>query len=391
MTDAYPALTGHLADAGTDGYLLDADGDDSNQRYLSGMDSLGEFVALYADGEVRLLVPDLEAPRAEAESDADAVRRRSEFGFGDLVVERGPALAGPLATARFLADYGVESVSVPPNFPTGTADALRDEGIEVVADYDDAVTGVRAVKSPAEIEAVAAAQRANEDAMAAVEALLADAAVEDGVLRLGGDTVTSERVREVIEAELRDAGCELSECIVASGPEAAKAHAVGSGPIRAGEPVIVDVFPRDEASGYVGDMTRTFVKGDPDEKVREWYEVTREAYETALAAIEPGVTGEAVNDAVCDVFEAAGYPTLRTDEATDDGLYHPTGHGVGLDLHEEPKLSWGAGELEPGNVVTVEPGCYEQGVGGVRLEDVVVVTEDGYRNLNDYPRDLRVV
>lgn len=391
MAPAYPALSAHLDDAGTGGYLVDADGEDSTQYYLSGFDAMGAFATLYADGEIRLLVPDLAYPRATDESDADEVWRRSAFDFGETYDEHGPAKAGPLTTAAFLAEQGVESVSVPPSFPHGTAAVLREEGIEVVTDYDETVVGIRAVKTDAEVEAIAAAQRANEDAMATVEDMFERATVEGDTLVLDGEVLTSERVRRTIRATLREADCETSECIVAAGAAGARTHAVGSGPIEAGEPVIVDVAPRHEESGYVGDMTRTFVKGEPDPKVREWYDRTREAFDLVLEHIEPGVTGDAVDDAVCDYFEGEGYATLRTDEATEDGFVHTTGHGVGLDLHEQPHLGFGGGELQPGHVVTVEPGLYEQGVGGVRLEDVVVVTEDGYESLNDYPRELRTV
>jgi len=391
MAPAYPQLTTQLDDAGTDGYLVDADGEDSNQHYLSGFHALGNFVALYADDAVRLLVPDLEYPRASAESDADSVHRFSTFDYGEKVVEHGPAKAGPLATAAFLDEHGVGAVSVPASFPNGTADVLRDRGVSVVTDYDDAVGRIRAVKTDEEVERITTTQRSNEAAMAAAAEMLERATVADGVLRLDGEVLTSERVRRSIEATLRDEGCEMDECIVASGPESAQGHAVGAGPIEAGEPVVVDVVPRDRESRYVADMTRTFVKGEPDDEIREWYDVTRDAYEAALATIEPGVTGEEVNHAVCDVFEREGYPTLRTDESTEDGFTSSTGHGVGLDVHERPKLSWGGEELRPGHVVTVEPGLYEQGTGGVRLEDVVVVTETGYENLTDYPRNLGVV
>lgn len=391
MAPVYPQLTTSLDEAGTDGYLIDADGEDSNQYYLSGYYAPDNFVTLYTNGEIRLLVSPLEYTRAVSESDGNRVRKFSGFDFADKATEHGRTKTGPLTTEAFLSEYGIDSVSVPVSFPTGTTDVLRDQGIEVITDYDDVMSDIRAVKSDEEIEHIAATQRANEQAMTVAEGMLERATVEKGVLRLEGEILTSERVRRAIGITLLEEGCELNVGIVASGAEGAKAHAVGSGPIEAGEPIIIDIAPRNEESRYFGDMTRTFVKSEPESKIQEWYDLTREAYEAALETIQAGVTGETVDDAVCDVFERAGYPTLRADESTEDGFNHSTGHGVGLDMYEQPSLSRFGGELQPGHVVTVEPGLYEQGIGGVRLEDLVVVTETGYENLNDYPPELGMV
>ena len=133
------------------------------------------------------------------------------------------------------------------------------------------------------------------------------------------------------------------------------------------------------------------VKGEPSDRIKEWYELAHEAYEAALDTVRAGVAGEVVHDATCEIFEAEGYPTQRTDESPEDGFTHSTGHGVGLDVHEAPHLAQKGEELEAGHVVTVEPGLYEQGTGGVRIEDLIVVTESGYENLTEYPTDLRVV
>ena len=135
-------------------------------------------------------------------------------------------------------------------------------------------------------------------------------------------------------------------------------------------------------------MTRTFCVGEPSDTVREWYDLTAEAKTAAFEALEPGATGAEVHDAVCDVYEDAGLPTLRSDDRAETGFIHSTGHGVGLDVHELPRLSPNGGELEPGHVVTIEPGLYDPAVGGVRIEDLAVVTEDGYENLTDYEQRL---
>ncbi|RRJ29775.1 M24 family metallopeptidase [Halocatena pleomorpha] len=391
MALSYPRVASHLEQTDTDGYLIDADGDDSNQYYLSGYHAPDSFVTLYADGDVSLLVSNLEYTRATTDSDADVVRQLSEFGYWEKAAEMDPRNAGKLATADFLADTGIESVSVPHSFPTSTADVLREHGIDVVWDEEYVLTEVRAVKSEREIAHIRETQRANEAAMAVAEELLERATVDDGVLHLGNEVLTSETVRERIEITLLERECGMNDCIVAAGAAAARGHDSGSGPLEANAPIIIDIFPRHKRTRYFADMTRTFVKGDPSDRVKEWYELAHEAYEAALATLQAGVSGEAVDRAVCDVFEAEGYPTLRTDGSTEDGFTSSTGHGVGLDVHEAPHLAQQGEKLEAGHVVTVEPGLYEQGTGGVRIEDLLVVTDDGYENLTEYPRDLRVV
>lgn len=331
MPPTYPQLQSHLDQTNTDGYLIEADGEDSNQHYLSGYHAPDDFVTLYADGDVSLLVSGLEYTRAKADSDADAVRKLSEFDYWEKAEEMDPRNARKLVTADFLADAGIESVMVPASFPTSTADLLREQGISVVWDEEYVLTEIRAVKSEREIAQIRETQRANEAAMAVAEDLLERATVEDGVLYLDGVVLTSETMHERIEIELLERECGMNDCIVASGAATAKGHDSGSGPLEANAPIIIDIFPRHKRTRYFGDMTRTFVKGEPSDRIEEWYELAHEAYEAALDDLRAGVTGETVDDAVCAVFEAEDYPTLRTDGSTVDGFNHSTGHGVGLD------------------------------------------------------------
>ena len=389
-------LDDRLADLATDGYLIDAAQDDANQLYLSGFTGPDPFLTLYADGEIHVLVSGLEYGRARTESTADSVDRHADYDY-----EYGGREARNDMYARFVREKGVESVSMPPRGPVGTADALRDRGIEVVVDSDDRLGEVRAVKTDEEIAAIREAQRANEAAMRAAESLIAgadvagedapvDGDVEPGTLLHDGEPLTSERVTEEIEVTLLRHGCALDQTIVAGGAQAADPHDRGSGPLRAHEAIIVDIFPRSKATKYNADMTRTFCVGEPSETLREWYDLTERALDAALDAIEPGADGEDVHAAACAVYEAAGEPTFRTDPETETGFIHSTGHGVGLDVHEAPRLASGGGELTPGQVVTVEPGLYDPDVGGVRIEDIVVVTEDGYENLTEYPIEFVV-
>ncbi len=391
------AIADRLQEVGADGYLVYDDSDDSDQRYVSGFDAPDPFSTLVTPGGTHLLVSGMEYGRARSESRADTVERNSEFDYRDVAAEYGPREAKHRVLAAFLASVGpdgdgagVESVLVPESFPLGTAEGLREQGVTVEVETEGVVREIRATKTDREVDHVRAAQAANERAMDAAEELLRAATVEDGTLHHDGEPLTSERVKTVIETTLLEHGCALDETIVAGGADGADPHDRGSGPLPADEPIVIDIFPRSKASKYHADMTRTFVVGEPSDAVRERHEDTLAAMEAAFEALEPGTTGEAVHDAVCDVYEERGYDTLRSNPQAETGFIHSTGHGVGLDVHEGPRVSPDGGDLEPGHVITIEPGLYDPAHGGMRVEDLVVVRENGYENLTDYHTDLVV-
>jgi Xaa-Pro aminopeptidase len=274
----------------------------------------------------------------------------------------------------------ITSAVVPPEFPLRAAERLAESGVEVRSDRE-LFEGRRRVKSDAELAGIRRAQRAAEQGM--------DIAREH--LRRGPG-VTSEEIKAEIERHFTANGMVADEFIVSHGAQSAIGHHMGSGPITEGESVVVDLWPRDRETGCYADMTRTFVIGEPPAELVEWQGLVKRALDDAIAAIRAGVHGRAVYDLVCDVFEPAGYPTQRTKEEgrpLEDGFFHGLGHGVGLQVHEAPNMGiTGQKELVAGDVVTVEPGLYRSGFGGVRLEDLVLVTEDGCENLTDYPYDL---
>ncbi|THE66055.1 aminopeptidase P family protein [Salinadaptatus halalkaliphilus] len=379
-------LRSALEDAEADGYLIDDDASDADHRYVSGFTAPDPYQTLVTHDGVHLLVSGLEYGRANAQASVDSVSRRAAYDYQELIGEYGSYEGTVRTIAAFLADHDIDSAAVPKTFPTGTADGLREQGISVTVETEGIVTEIRSRKTDWEREQIRATQRANEGAMARAEELIASAEIdEDGTLVYDGDPLTSERVKEAIEVTLLRHGCGLDDTIVACGADGADPHDRGSGPLRANELIVIDIFPRDKETGYFGDMTRTFARGDPGAEARRRYDVTHDAYEAALEAVEAGVTGATVHDVACDVIEDAGYETLRSDPSTNTGFIHSTGHGVGLDIHEEPSVSPAGGELESGHVISIEPGIYDPAVGGVRIEDLIVVTEDGYENLTDYP------
>ncbi|QZA88587.1 Xaa-Pro peptidase family protein [Salinarchaeum sp. IM2453] len=379
-----------LAKHQADGYLFDAADDSSDQYYLFEFTAPDPFISVYTPDKMALLVSGLEYGRAKQESNADAVYRYSDFEYRQRVTDHGEIVGRNLMIGDFLDTVGVDSVMVPKRFPTATTDGLREQDIAVTVDHDETITGIRAQKTETEIEHIAAAQRANEAAMQRAEELITTATIKDGTLYHDGSPLTSEHVKQEIEIQLLRENCALDDTIVACGADGADPHNRGSGPLSANEPIVVDIFPKNKETNYHADMTRTFIRGDVSSELQHRYDVTKEAHQTALNLLEPGITGAEVHDAVCDVYEEAGFATLRSDDSTETGFIHGTGHGVGLDVHERPSVNLTGEELKPGHVITIEPGVYDPDIGGIRIEDLVAITGDGYRNLTEYQKEFHI-
>lgn len=352
------------------------------------------FFYLEVGGTRHAYIAAMEAQRLGALDLDLTVHPLEEVGRDELVA-KGLQLQDILfeCASRACAHAGLTAAVVPVAFPAGYADRLRRDDLELTVDqtlFDDR----RRVKTAPELDGIRRAQRAAEAGLAAGVELLRAARAQNGMLVLDGEALTVERVKAAVAKAFLDHGATAEEFIVAPGAQAAVAHEMGHGPIRPGEPVVFDLWPRDPLSSCYADMTRTVVAGTPSDEVREWHRLAREVLEHTRSLVRPGVEGRSLHLAACDVFEAAGYPTQRTKasgEVLADGFFHALGHGVGLDVHEEPTVGMTRGSpLVAGDVITLEPGLYRQGAGGVRIEDLVLVTEDGCDVLTDAPYELEL-
>ena len=351
------------------------------------------FVYAELDDRRVVVITAMEAARVEGLAAGLEVRAFEEFGADELRrsgIDRY-AYASELAV-RIARALGVVQATVPRQFPVGIADALRSSGIELTVDqklFDDR----RRSKSTHELAGIRRAQKAAEAGMAAARDLLSRAEPANGGLAVDGEPLTCELVKARVQAAFLAHGAVSDEMIVSHGPQTAIGHEMGSGAIGRDDVVLLDLFPVDVESACFSDITRTFAVGDAPDEIRAWYALCREALELATAEIRPGVNGGDVHRMVSEFFAERGFPTLLTKpegEVLRDGFYHGLGHGVGLEVHESPSLGMIGEELVPGDVITIEPGLYRYGFGGVRVEDLLLVTEDGYELLTDCPYELDV-
>jgi Xaa-Pro aminopeptidase len=352
------------------------------------------YTYLELNGRRVIVASVLEADVIRRDSYATEVWIADEFGARDLVRSGWKRRDAEMESVRRMLDRaGAREVAVPPSFPVALADYLRSKGVTVTTDPDRVVLR-RRHKDERQLDAIRLAQRATEAAFTAARELLGSASPGADGLSVGGATVTCEMVRETIVTTLRDHGCEGEPPLVGAGPRGALVHDLGSGPISPGEPVIIDIFPRHAASRYHADMTRTFCWGEAPERLRVMHSTILEALKRSTDAIAAGVPGSVPWEAACDVIEAAGFRTQRglaERESLDEDFFHGLGHGVGIEVHEEPNMSMGeTDELRNGDVVTVEPGVYQKDFGGVRLEDMVVVRDGGREVLTEYDYELEI-
>jgi len=378
---AYDAVRDYIDLAEVDAYVHLGEGTDDMLRYLSRVDGGDHTYGVVLDDTTTLFVTSTYVDEAHREFPGDKIVEINE----DVVTE----IEQFLDVSRFDTDSGSESQSgseIEIKMP-GTTDVEHYLAVSEFADVEviEALVVARNRKNEQEQRILANVERGAQYAMARAETVLATAEVKDDQLYWEGDPLTTDRLRAEIRKALADVGLsDGSGAIIGAGPTAAELHFTGQDTIGPNETILIDLGPRGQ-HGYYGDITRTFVRGEPSGWTQEAHAIVREALDAAFAVIEggAGVPARDTYEAIVDVVESYGYEAGNPDV----GLTHGTGHGVGVSIHEPP-FSKGNMDLEAGTVMTIEPGLYDPERGGVRLEDLVLITEDGFENLVEYPYDL---
>jgi Xaa-Pro aminopeptidase len=344
------------------------------------------FIFLQQKGKRILVLSDLEIDRAKKNAKAD------EFVmFNQLEREvQGKAKKAPpyeKVLAHFLTKRGVKRALVPANFPLGFANEIKRNGIALETS-NGLFWPAREKKTAEEIRLLERALRMTETGMKrGMEILKASKPGTGKKLKWSGKTLTSEILRAEIDSAILRAGGVPTNTIVAGGDQACDPHERGFGPLRADSLIILDIFPRDGKTGYWGDMTRTVVRGRASEQQRKLWEAVKAGQTLALKRIKAGVDGMSIHQAITELFERRGFPTeVRNGRRV--GFFHGTGHGLGLEIHEYPRLQKVV--LKAGQCLTVEPGLYYPGIGGARIEDVVIVEKTGCRILSRFPKQLEI-
>lgn len=360
---------------------------DANMYYACKFLAPDPFIFFEINGKKHLLMNDLEVDRAKTQAKVDQVHSISKLA--QAYVKKHKERPGYInLIAEFTKSKKAKKLIVPDNFPLGYADALRKEGLTLTAKPDPFYLE-RTIKNTSEVRAITKAIRHVESAFDLAVKALKKATVKKGKLYYQGKVFTSEKLREIITMDLMKNGCVGTHTIVACGKHSVDPHNEGSGPIYANQTIIMDIFPRDSHSRYHADFTRTLVKGKAPKRVKEMYDAVYEGQKIAFKMIKPGVDASKVHTAIQKRFDELGFKTGLMNGRM-QGFFHGTGHGLGLDVHEQPSVGGRRDILKEGHVVTVEPGLYYEKLGGIRLEDVVVVTKNGCRNLTRYPKFFEV-
>src|SRR3989454_2637127 len=368
--------------------LVAASEGDSNMLYAAGFFVPDPFIFFEHKQTKYVVMSDLEIDRAKKQAHAGRVlslslyqRKLRQLG------KQSPTMVDILDL--LFRERGIRSLIVPANFSALLADQLRAKGFSVQIKRDP-FFAERETKATDEVKHITESLRiATLGLEAGIRALKRTKIGRDGYLHLNGARLTSETLKTIVNTTIMAQGWLPSHTIISSGNQCVDPHHEGTGPVKAHTSIIFDIFPRSQKTGYFGDLSRTVVRGRASDKLKEIYAAVQAGQQIGFDMIRDGIDGKEVHQKILSLFESRGFPTGRI-KGRMQGFFHGTGHGLGLDIHEPPRIAPVEATLRTGHVVTVEPGLYYLGVGGVRLEDVVVVTPTGNRNLTDCPQFLEI-
>ena len=364
-----------------------------NIFYRSGFLAPDPVVVVVDGGRTTLWASALEEGRARKEARVDEVRCTEALGISELLRTSGSEQdAWSLLLAAVCKEHNLAQVDVDADFPAVHADHLRSSDVDV-RPRTDLYRRERRIKSEQELAWIEQTENAGMEGLQRAIDLIAAAEIRDGILWHDGQPLSGHDLVFAVESRLLELGCTTNGSICAGGPESADPHRDSSEVLRVGLPIVLDIFPFHKTTRYWGDMTRTVVRGTPPPEVEKMWDAVCEAQQFGVDMIRPGVNGRDVHIGICEVFKKHGYGSLPppyNEIQSDARFIHGTGHGLGLEIHEFPRVSTVDVELEVGDVVTVEPGLYDPRLGGIRIEDLVVVTPDGCRNLTPLPKVFRL-
>jgi Xaa-Pro aminopeptidase len=368
--------------------LFSASEGDSNMLYAAGMFVPDPFIFFQHKRRKYAVMNDLEIDRAKKQAHVDHVLSLSQY----QKKIRNSGRPNPTITDilnLLLRERGIRSVIVPANFPALLSDQLRAKGFSVQIKRDP-FFATREIKNAEEVRHIAESLRvAVQGLEAGIRTLKKSKIGRDRYLYLNGSRLTSEVLKTAVNTTIMAQGWVPSHTIISSGNQCVDPHHEGSGPIKADMSIIFDIFPRSQKTGYFGDLSRTVVRGRASEKLKEMYAAVQAGQQIGFDLIRHDADAKEIHQKILALFNQKGFPTGRIGGRM-QGFFHGTGHGLGLDIHEPPRIAPVDAILKKGHVVTVEPGLYYLGVGGVRLEDVVLVQEKGNRNLTDCPQFLEI-
>ena len=330
-----------------------------------------------------LVLNDLELERGKKQAKVDHILPLREISK----LSKSPQIEDVLDV--LIKKYKVDEVHVPYTFPSYLFDKLKKSKATIKASSSSIFYQSRLIKNEDEVKKIKKTMKFTELVMAKVINKIKYSKVKNKFLYSNGKMLTSQILRSFCQNELSLLGLECPDCIISSGKHSALPHHEGSGPIKESSPIIMDIFPRNIENGYYADMTRTVIKGKPSKVLNDMFSAVKKGQALGVNLVKTGRDSSIIHNSIKDFFDKSGFPT-DFEKKNPDGFIHSTGHGLGLEIHEPPRVSVYKEKLKTNQVITIEPGLYYPKIGGVRIEDTILVTKDGYRNLNSFPKFFEI-